>query len=82
VLKANELFEKIKEGHPEVIERCEYGIADRGYDDGKLIRKLWDDYDIKPVIDIRNMWKDGEETKAIGRPWNVVYNYKGEVFLS
>ena len=80
VLKAHELFEKIKEGHPEVIERCEYGIADRGYDDGKLIEKLWDDYDIKPVIDIRNMWKDGEETKAIGRPWNVVYNYKGEVF--
>ena len=53
VLKAHELFEKIKEGHPEVIERCEYGIADRGYDDGKLIEKLWDDYDIKPVIDIR-----------------------------
>ncbi len=47
---AHELFEKIKEGHPEVIERCEYGIADRGYDDGKPIRKLWDDYDIKRVI--------------------------------
>ncbi len=24
--------------------------------------------------------KLGEETKALGRPWNVVYNYKGEVF--
>ena len=47
---AHELFEKIKESHPEVIERSEYGIADRGYDDGKLIRKLWDNYDIKRVI--------------------------------
>ena len=65
VLKAHELFKKIKEGHPEIIERCEYGIADRGYDDGKLIGKLWDNYDIKPVIDIRNMWKDEEETKAL-----------------
>ena len=77
---AHELFKKIKEGHPEIIERCEYGIGDRGYDDGKLIEKLWGDYGIKPVIDIRDMWKDEEETKALGRLWNVVYNYKGEVF--
>lgn len=32
--------------------------ADRGYDDTKLIVKLWDENKIKPVIDIRNMWKD------------------------
>jgi len=77
---AHKLFEKIEKDHPEILERCEYGIADRGYDDGKLLENLWDDYDIKPVIDIRDMWKDGEETKALGRPWNVVYDYKGKVF--
>ena len=27
------------------------------------------------MIDIRDIWKDGA-----GRPWNVVYDYKGEVF--
>jgi hypothetical protein len=77
---AHELFKEIKEEHPGIMDRCEYGIGDRGYDDGKLIEKLWDEYGIKAVIDIRNMWRDGEETKAIGKPWNVVYNYKGEVF--
>lgn len=77
---AHELFEEIEEKHPEIMKRCEYGIGDRGYDDGKLIEKLWDEYGIKPVIDIRDMWRDGEETKALEKPWNVVYNYKGEVF--
>ena len=37
---AYELFKKIKEEHPGVIERCEYRIADRGYNDGKLIGNL------------------------------------------
>jgi hypothetical protein len=77
---AHTLFEKLKEAHPKIVERCKYGIADRGYDDGKLIEKLWEEYSIKPVIDIRDMWKDGEETKALKRPWNVIYNYKGEVY--
>jgi len=32
---------------------------------GKLIEMLWDDYDIKPLVDIRDMWKDGEKMKAL-----------------
>ncbi len=78
--RAHELIEKIEKEHPEILERCAYGLGDRGYDDGKLIEKLWDEHGIKPVIDIRNMWKDGEETKALENTWNVVYNYRGEVF--
>ncbi len=76
----HKLFKKMKKEHPEIIAGCEYGIADRGYDDGKLIKDLWDEYGIKAVIDIREMWKDGEETKALKRVWNVVYNCRGEVF--
>jgi|TARA_Y100000031_G_scaffold134782_1_gene157551 hypothetical protein len=76
----HELFEQEQERHPELIERCEYGIGDRGYDDGKLICKHWDEYGIKSVIDIRNLWKDGEETKQAAGQWNVVYDYKGTVF--
>ena len=77
---ARAVFKQLKKDHAEIIDRCEYGIADRGYDDGKLIKVLWDCYGIKPVIDIREMWKDGEETKALKNVWNVIYNYKGEVF--
>lgn len=32
-----------------------------------------------PVTDIRNCWKDGEETKQY-KNTNIVYNYKEEVF--
>ena len=76
----HKLFDQEKEKHPELIERCEYGIGDRGYDDGKLISKLWDENGIKSVIGIRNLWKDGEETKQIEGKWDVVYDYKGRVF--
>ena len=43
---------------------------------GKLIVKLWDEYQIKAVIDIRNMWKDGEKTKLVTSKRNVVFDYK------
>jgi hypothetical protein len=77
---AREMFTGINADHPEIIKHCAYGIADRGYDDGKLIQRLWEEYGIKPVIGIRNLWKDGEETKALGGVWNVVYSYDGKVF--
>ena len=54
--------------------------ADKGYDDTKLIQLCWDEYKIKPVIDIRNMWKDGEETRMLKGKENAVYNYKGNVY--
>lgn len=52
------MIDDLAKVHPTIIERCKECTADRGYDDGKLIVKLWDDYKIKPVIDIRNLWKD------------------------
>jgi hypothetical protein len=62
--KAHDLLDEMVECHPDILTRCEYLDADRGYDDGKLITRLWDSYGIKPVIDIRNIWKDGEDTKV------------------
>ncbi len=54
--------------------------ADRGYDDSKLVMKIYDQHRIKPVIDIRNCWKDGEETRQLSGFENVGYNYKGNVY--
>jgi hypothetical protein len=76
----HKLFEKVEEKHPEILERCQTAAGDKGYDDGKLIEKLWGEWGIKPVIDIRNLWKDGETTKLVEGMDNVVYNYKGDVF--
>jgi len=74
------LIDQIAEQVPAIIQRCEYLLGDRGYDDGKLNTKLWDEHAIKPVIDIRNMWRDGEETRLLTGWANVVYDYKGRVY--
>jgi len=55
------------------LRRCKYFTADRGYDGSELICRLWDKYSIKPIIDIRNMWKDGEKTHLVEGRENVVY---------
>jgi hypothetical protein len=77
---AHQLVDHLESRHPELLEACEYLDADRGYDDGKLISRLWDRHEIKPVIDIRNAWKDGEDTKLVSGYENIVYDYKGQVF--
>lgn len=78
--QAHALLNKLEKIHPEILERCEYLMADRGYDDGKLFASLWDKYTIKPIIAIRNLWKDGEETRLLTGKDNVVYNYCGNVY--
>ena len=65
VQEGHKLIERLAEQQPEIIERCEILAAYKGYDDKKLIEKLWDEYRIKPVIDVRNMWKDGEKTRLL-----------------
>jgi hypothetical protein len=76
----DKLFSGLYEKHEDILEKCDYAIGDRGYDDGKRITYLWDKCKIKPVIDIRNQWKYKDETKIITGYWNAVYNFKGDVF--
>lgn len=76
---APQLIEKIEREHPELLERCQFMMGDRGYDDSKIIKSLWDEYKARPVIDIRNLWKDGEETKPVNGYENVVYDYRGTI---
>lgn len=78
--EAHRIIERLDEERPEVLEICETIEADRGYDDTKLIKKTWDEYKIKPVVDIRNMWKDPDGTRQLEGYENAVYNYKGNVY--
>lgn len=75
-----QLFNNMKNTHPAILKICRYFFLDKGYDCESLTTKLWDEYRIKPLIDIRNMWKDGEETKLLPGSTNIVYDYKGTVF--
>ena len=48
------------------------------------MKPQYDVHGIKPVIDIRNPWKDGEETELLNPEIidNVLYDYRGTVLLS
>jgi hypothetical protein len=74
------MIDDLASAHPRLMNRCTELSADRGYDDSKLIVKLWDDHGIKPVIDIRNAWKDPDETRLLGDYTNVSYNFKGTIY--
>lgn len=74
------MFGKLSKRHPEIVNDCEYAMGDRGYDSVKLISQLWDEHRIKPIIDIRKMWRDGDETRQLRNVSNVTYSYNGTVF--
>lgn len=80
VKEAYQLFDVLESKQSDLLEHAEVLTGDKGYDDTKLIEKLWDDYEIKPVIDIRNMWKDKEETRLFKQYANVTYDYKGAIY--
>jgi len=79
VKQAHQLVDQIDLDHGDLLKGCDTFLADRGYDDGKLINKCWRDHQIKPVIDIRNLWKDKQETRLIEHTENIVYDFQGTV---
>src|SRR5690554_6611696 len=80
VKQAHGMIDDLASLHPTLAERCSEFTADKGYDDSKLIMKLWDEYKIKPVIDIRNLWRDSDPTRLLGNYSNVAYDYKGTIY--
>jgi hypothetical protein len=76
VVEGHKLLGQLEEQHPQIVERCREVAADRACDDGKLICKVWDDWQALPIIDIRNCWKDGAATKLVSGFENVVYDYR------
>jgi hypothetical protein len=58
VVELGSLIQKSFEQTPALAERCEDFTADRGLDSGGIKAMLWDDYRIRPVIDIREMWRE------------------------
>jgi hypothetical protein len=57
---------------------AQYLLLDRGYDSFDMISAT-KGAGMSPIIDIRNCWKNGDETRQY-KNTNMVYNYKGEVF--
>lgn len=62
----------------EKVNIIETASADKGYDSEDMIVFL-KNKDIKPIIDIKNYWKE-DKTKQY-KDTNIVYTYKGEVSI-
>jgi hypothetical protein len=85
------IVEKLKAQHPELIDRCIDLSADRGLDSGPVNKALWEEHQIKPVIDTRKLWKDEKNeqgfdaSREITRALNpdvadtIVYTERGEL---
>jgi hypothetical protein len=82
---ARDLVKRLDERHGELLEGCESFLGDKGYDETRLVARLWDDHRIKPVIDIRNCWRESDDnagTRVLPGTTNVTYDYQGKVFCS
>jgi len=80
VPEGKKLIRSLKQRHPAILGRCEHLCADKGLDDTALNVTLWDEHGVKPLIDIRNCWQDGEKTRRVEHTRNVVYDYQGNVY--
>ncbi|WP_028962023.1 transposase [Sulfobacillus thermosulfidooxidans] len=80
VTRAMPLLDHLHHRHGVLLSRAVLLTADRGYDDTQWIAACWDTYQIKPVIDIRNMWRDPNATRVLPGHSTVTYNYRGDVF--
>ncbi len=47
--------------HPELVQRAEYLSADKGYDSEANNKGLFEEHEIRPIVDIRATWKEEPE---------------------
>lgn len=88
---ARKLVKRLSERHEDLMKKtCEVYLYDKAGDDTTLIKTLWDNHGIKPVIPVRDCWKDGDEmelpsgerrkTRQVPGTRDVVYTEKGGVY--
>jgi len=75
------MVKEVREKHLQIYKNMDTAATDKGYDSEENCRRLYDEHGIKPVIDIRRMWRD-KETKLLdpGRPDNIVYDEVGTIY--
>jgi hypothetical protein len=76
------LVEEQQVEHPERHAGIDELAGDKGYDSTANNRDLHDEHEIKPVIDKRTLWKDGEKTRPLhpDRVDSFVYDEDGRVY--
>jgi len=78
--QAHKMVQRLAERHPDLLDGCDVFTADKGYDDTKLLKRLWDHHEIRPVIPIRRDWPKEEPTRRVSHLRHVVYDQQGKVY--
>jgi hypothetical protein len=75
------LVDDLREKHPEIHKGVDTASGDKAYDSEENCGGLYDEHGMKPVIDIRRMWRD-KETRLLdpGCSDNIVYDEVGTVY--
>lgn len=76
------LVASLKARHPELVERSAYLSADKAYDSKDNNQDLFEEYGIRPVIDIRATWQEEPDRPRSLHPERVdtiYYTEQGEV---
>ena len=77
------LVSEFEDKHEQAAQRAEQLAADKAYDSGQVKGDLYDDHQIKPVIDHRQLWKEnpGKPRVLFGDRVDVVlYDEMGRVY--
>lgn len=65
ITEGRKLIENLENHRPEVLDKCQYLMGDKGYDDTTLIGTLKNN-GVKAVIDKRTLWKAQKEKEVPG----------------
>lgn len=79
ITEGKAMVKDLASNRPEILENAEFFLGDKGYDDTELIKLLWDEHHVKPVIDIRNQWQI-DNARLVHGQTNVSHDYKGTVY--
>jgi hypothetical protein len=78
VAEATTLLDRYTERQPDLSAKTRYLSADRGYDDQKLVERLWNEEKTVAVIDTRQFWS--EPRKPLLDYEHLEYDEKGQVY--
>jgi len=75
------MLEGLEDRHRALLEGAEALMADKAYDDGKLLSRLWEGWGVRPIIPKRQDWQDAEQTRPLleGAD-NIVYDCQGQLY--
>jgi len=77
------LVDKLREHHKEICDNISELAADKGYDCADNNTSLYDEYDIKPIIDKRQMWKTKKFENLFPERYDVFsYDESGKVYCT